>query len=368
MENFSVQNRSSQRRGAVLVMTMVIFVTLLAMAALTIDVGYMFNVRAELQNAADAAALAGASGLPLGPIEVRKRAKEYAKLHVGMAKPDVQDKDVYLGRWDASTKKFTVLTGAFESDADGVRVVAQMSQARGNPIKFFFAPILGVYKKDVSASATASFGTGQPWNVVITQDITSSFVKELPDARLADQALLDCIHDHTNGQSLVGLVAFTGFGSVLSPLKTVGAGYSALSKSIGAMKSCGSTGMPKCSGTNIGVGIDSAISLLKGLKSDYPPAIMIVSDGQPQSSSGNPGYTDQALKNWAVASANKADALGISVFTLFYGGNDTSVGAADFLASLVRGKGTAHSTLVSGDMATELGEMCQEGLPLILVE
>ena len=44
------------------------------MAALTIDVGRSYGVRAELQNAVDAGALAGASGLVHNPREVRARA------------------------------------------------------------------------------------------------------------------------------------------------------------------------------------------------------------------------------------------------------------------------------------------------------
>ena len=53
-------------------------VVLIGFASLTIDVGYLYNVRAELQNTADAAALAGAQMLP-DEAAVRQIAVEYAK-------------------------------------------------------------------------------------------------------------------------------------------------------------------------------------------------------------------------------------------------------------------------------------------------
>jgi hypothetical protein len=124
--------------------------------------------------------------------------------------------------------------------------------------------------------------------------------------------------------------------------------------------------MPPCSGTNIGPGVDEAIKLLEVLDSAYPPAIIIVSDGMPNSSL--PGYSNDDLEEWVVASVDEAASKGISVFILFYGGNDTTAGAAEFLTGLVRGKGTAHVTLDPNEMATALTEMCQQGLPLQLVQ
>src|SRR5438270_4300848 len=53
------------RRGAVAPLTAVLMVALLAMVAFCVDFGYMVRINAELQNAADAAALAGAGKLML---------------------------------------------------------------------------------------------------------------------------------------------------------------------------------------------------------------------------------------------------------------------------------------------------------------
>ncbi len=343
-------------------------VVLLGFAALTIDVGYIYAVRADLQNTADAASLAAASALPGDPVEARRRALEYVGRQYNMARPDVRDSDVVLGRWDKDAEKFIVLNGSDEFSADAARVTAQMSEERNNPLGLFIAGIFGKQHTDVSASATATFGTGEPWNVVIVQDVTGSFRNEIDEAKLANQALLDCIHDHTSGDSLVGLVAFTGFGMTLTMPERIEDSYASLSQSISDIQGCGQPGMPKCSGTNIGAGIDQAANLMQSFGTKYPPAIMLVSDGMPNSSRSNPGYTNSDLEKWAVSAADNADAAGISVFTLFYGGNDTSQTAADFLSGLARGSGTAHYTLDPNELSNALGEMCRQGLPLQLVE
>jgi hypothetical protein len=108
-----------------------------------------------------------------------------------MSDPSVLDQDILLGRWDHDANTFTTLFGADEDNANAVQVIARMSEERGNPVKLFFAPILGKNTTNISAKAIASVGTAKPWNVVIAQDITTSFVDEIDDARLADQALLD---------------------------------------------------------------------------------------------------------------------------------------------------------------------------------
>ena len=53
--------RTHRRRGATAVFVAVTIPLMFGFAALTIDIGYMYNVRTDLQNAADAAAMAGAA-------------------------------------------------------------------------------------------------------------------------------------------------------------------------------------------------------------------------------------------------------------------------------------------------------------------
>ncbi|MBP0532693.1 hypothetical protein J8J19_21225, partial [Mycobacterium tuberculosis] len=51
-----------RQRGVVGVMAPVLMLVILSIGAIAIDLGYLYVIRNELQNAADAAALAGAAG------------------------------------------------------------------------------------------------------------------------------------------------------------------------------------------------------------------------------------------------------------------------------------------------------------------
>ena len=53
--------RRSRREGVLLPLAALLLVVILGMAAFSIDIGYMIYVESELQNAADASALAGAA-------------------------------------------------------------------------------------------------------------------------------------------------------------------------------------------------------------------------------------------------------------------------------------------------------------------
>src|SRR6185369_15977722 len=55
-----VRRPTRRRRGATVVLMACLMVVFVAMVAFALDIGYICSVQAELQNAADAAALAGA--------------------------------------------------------------------------------------------------------------------------------------------------------------------------------------------------------------------------------------------------------------------------------------------------------------------
>lgn len=350
-----------RRRGVAAVFSVVILVVLLGFTALTVDVGHIYNVRAELQNAADAAALAGLQMLPDQSLAL-KTAQEYGNMNHSRYGTILAASDVTLGKWDWDASTFT----PGDTPVNALHVYTHRSEKNGNPVGLFFAPLFGKHSTEVSASATAAIGRGQRWDIVITQDVTGSFVDEIDEARIADQNLLDCIRDNAP-ETMVGLVTFTGYGQVVTGLKAVDLDYASLSTSIGKINNCGKSGMPPCSGTNIGAGLDEAIKLLSASTSkDLPKAIVLVTDGMPSSSLK--GYTDSDLKIWAEASADKAHAQGISIYTLFYSGNDKTIGAEDFLAGLVRGQGTAHETADPSEIGDKLQEICKDGMKAMLVQ
>ncbi len=148
------------QRGNVIVLVTVLLAVLLAFAGLVIDLGHLFVVRSTLHNAADAASLAAVSSLTYGPDEVRKQAQLLAQQHnVGGTPVALVLADIELGTWEIGTKEFTVLAPAEEANADSVRVTAQRSKDRNDPISLFFMRIFGHETSDVRAVSVAYQGS-----------------------------------------------------------------------------------------------------------------------------------------------------------------------------------------------------------------
>ena len=68
----------SNQRGSAMVLFAIALVCLLGMAALTIDVGFVYSEKAKLQNLVDATALAGARELPTSPDKAETVGAQYA--------------------------------------------------------------------------------------------------------------------------------------------------------------------------------------------------------------------------------------------------------------------------------------------------
>ena len=60
MKKFTLLSKHTDERGAVAIIVGLVIVLLIGFAALAIDLGHLYVVRNEIQNAADAGALAGA--------------------------------------------------------------------------------------------------------------------------------------------------------------------------------------------------------------------------------------------------------------------------------------------------------------------
>jgi len=143
---------------------LVVFVGFLAFG---IDLGQMYVVRNDLQNAADAAALAGAAALvqdvnndgvaEFNPDLARTAAKDCANKNRSLGAPaelTVADADVVIGRWDLATK--TLDTNAAPNQVNAVQVTVRRTGADNPQVQTFLGNALGAGdKKDVEALATA---------------------------------------------------------------------------------------------------------------------------------------------------------------------------------------------------------------------
>ena len=155
----NVRYLSGKRRGAVAVLVVISLVLVLGMAALAIDVGYIYNRRTEMQNAVDAGALAGATGLHYSNSEARARAIASAgSNYLGPEAVAVHSGDVQVGNWHWQSKSFTPIDESVESERrpNAVRVVGQKSGLR-----LFFATILGANTTGVQKEAVAMEDAGR---------------------------------------------------------------------------------------------------------------------------------------------------------------------------------------------------------------
>jgi Flp pilus assembly protein TadG len=182
----------SRQRGATLVIVAVLLLILIGFAALVIDVGKLYAVRNQLQNASDSAAHAGAQSLDrtaAGIDEAREAALAYALLHAADQSPvALDDADIIFGHWDDATRTFTALGSAPDNPAavNAVRVIDRREAATANPVVLHLAPVLGTDEADVRSDAIAVIGGPRA---------ECAFPMVVPDCSL-DEALADgnCAH------------------------------------------------------------------------------------------------------------------------------------------------------------------------------
>ena len=149
------RRRNHNRAGVSLLWAITMLIALCAMASLAVDFGRVKLAKTQLRNACDAAALA-AGQLALSDVPAaRAAAVAVAKANRADGQPvELQGGDVEFGFWDESERTFAPLSSS-QSKCNAVRVSAQRSAARGNPLDLPFAKIIGKDTCDVFASAVA---------------------------------------------------------------------------------------------------------------------------------------------------------------------------------------------------------------------
>lgn len=163
--------RSQNRRGAINVLVAFVLIGMLAMAALSVDIGYLLNAREELQRSCDSAALAAcwelASRTANGSSaeEAQSQAIEVASTYAGLndvAKESPAlatsaaggaDGDVVFGYvGDVSNPdSFTTNTSVYNA----VRVRVQRTEQVNGDVPFFLGGLFGKHGQETQASATA---------------------------------------------------------------------------------------------------------------------------------------------------------------------------------------------------------------------
>ena len=162
-------------RGAVAVIVAIMIVVLLSFGALALDISNAMIARNELQNVADAAALAGArqvgviyAALPTGtpyttyvlnPAAVVTAATTAAAANHAreVASIAINPADIVIGVWNVGPRTLT----PGNVGVTGVQVTARRDGGANGPVATWLAGIMGINSMNVVATATAALtGTG----------------------------------------------------------------------------------------------------------------------------------------------------------------------------------------------------------------
>ncbi|MCA9187779.1 MAG: VWA domain-containing protein [Pirellulaceae bacterium] len=152
-----------KRKGAIIILTAILMVCLMAMLAMSIDVGYMVTVQSELDRAVDAGALAGAATLGDGTSSASTEAREFIQSNrVGGGTLEDDDITVEPGTWNTETRTFTP-TSVMPS---ALRVTGRATEQ-----PYFFARVLGRDTFSLEAQAIAMY---QPRDIMLVLDYSAS--------------------------------------------------------------------------------------------------------------------------------------------------------------------------------------------------
>ncbi|HEX6533493.1 MAG TPA: pilus assembly protein TadG-related protein [Gemmatimonadaceae bacterium] len=155
------------RRGAIALFTVLLFLAMMTMAAVVVDMARMQYMRNQLQTAADAAALAGAVQLLRTPkTDARAKAEAFGRANALMnTSVAIADSQVVYGNWNPATRQFTE-NGNDPFTADAVQVTVH---ARSD---YIIANAFGWNPKPVAARAVAWAGPSvgktdcmKPWAI-----------------------------------------------------------------------------------------------------------------------------------------------------------------------------------------------------------
>lgn len=149
------------QRGSVLIWFSLLLPVLLGFTALAIDLARLNLVKVELQNATDAAALAGAfavsgSSGSYNWSNVTSDAQKLARSNFANGR-QIQHVTIDTGYWDLSNPAAGLHSTETLGYLPAVQVTIDISSTKnGGPLNFFFAPIMGIDSSDIQATAIAA--------------------------------------------------------------------------------------------------------------------------------------------------------------------------------------------------------------------
>ena len=164
--------RRARYRGIALIWTTIVFVVLILIVGVALDMAKVFLVTHQLQNAADAAALAGAQFVKFDEVKARQQAIDIAfenytdRLPVTLRDNVENDPelDIVVGRYLRQSQTFIPATDP-NAINNAVKVVTRRIEGLGDgPVPLIFGPIINIHNvgliRDAIAMSTGSTGAG----------------------------------------------------------------------------------------------------------------------------------------------------------------------------------------------------------------
>lgn len=174
-----MRGRPRKKRAIVAVQVAVLMVVLIGFAALTVDVGAMYNTRSDLQRTADSAAMAATAMLANAdggnPLELaRNAAISYTQRNDVFGQDMTLDPntDVIFGRAvpNAATGQYEFIRTTESPDAVRVAVRHTRRSVNGS-VPLYFASVFGIHSTEMTAQATAML---KPRDIAIVADLSAS--------------------------------------------------------------------------------------------------------------------------------------------------------------------------------------------------
>jgi hypothetical protein len=194
------RQQQNERKGAVIVLAVLLMVVMLGMVAYAVDVGYIVNTKTELRRAVDAGALAGAAELPNGLAATEAIVKQFVRANrVGSREVHDDEITVELGTWDSAGQQFL----ASDGNPSALRVVVVRQR---QPL--FFARIFGKDHFDLQEEAVAQV---QPRDIMLTLDFSASMND---DSTFAARGTLGQPHIEANLQQIYNELGQPRYGNM----------------------------------------------------------------------------------------------------------------------------------------------------------
>lgn len=165
--------RKSQRRGAALILGVILMFTLVSMLAFSIDIGCLASAKAEMRRNADSAALAGAwhmlDRLVAGDTDEQAKAAMRSTAAYAVSLNKVCNQTMFVQTAGESSKVqdgyLANLSGSASLSNDSslayraVKVQVQKTSTVNGYVPFYFGRIFGETGREVTVSATAAMST-----------------------------------------------------------------------------------------------------------------------------------------------------------------------------------------------------------------